>query len=503
MTIYNAVKMIFRIQHNPMKWATALQYKPSLCSAVVLLSFLFVNVYGQTQKTENRNSPAPQNTVLPNLLLIVADDLGYGDLGSHGSKQIPTPNIDQLAREGVIFTNGYASSSVCAPSRAGLLTGKHQAGFGFNDNLAGNQPGFDANYLGLPLTESTLANKLKSLGYATGLIGKWHLGAAPHFNPTKRGFDEFWGFLDGGHDYVTAKPNGTGMESAIQCNYKKPDLLTYMTDDIGNESMDFIKRHKNQPFFLCAAFNAPHAPMQATDEDMKLFSHVKDKLRQTYCAMVYRLDQNIGKIMKALQEQGLESNTMVVFISDNGGPANSISNGSINAPLRGQKTTLLEGGIRVPFFLKWPARVSGGKKFIAPVSALDICPTFINAAGGLVSEKDHYTGVDILPYLNDQEKKIPHQTMEWRYTAGAAIRDGDWKLIRLPDRLPMLYHLSEDIAEQHDVSLLNPDKTKSMLKKLGTWEMHLPHPVFLEPVEWRIRHLGFYDAPYQLVQPQY
>jgi arylsulfatase A-like enzyme len=292
------------------------------------------------------------------------------------------------------------------------------------------------------------------------------------------------------------------MESAIQCNYKKPDPLTYMTDDIGNESMDFIKRHNNQPFFLYAAFNAPHAPMQATAEDLKRFSHIKDKLRQTYCAMVYRLDQNIGKIMKTLQEQGLERNTLVVFISDNGGPANSISNGSINAPLRGQKTTVLEGGIRVPFFLKWPAMVGGGKKFTAPVSALDICPTFIKAAGGLVSEKDHYTGVDILPYLTGSTKGIPHQTMEWRYTAGVAIRDGEWKLIRLPDRLPMLYHLSEDIAEQHDVSLLYPDKTKSMLKKMGTWEMRLPHPVFHEPVEWRVRHLGFYDAPYQLLQPQ-
>jgi arylsulfatase A-like enzyme len=292
------------------------------------------------------------------------------------------------------------------------------------------------------------------------------------------------------------------MESAIQCNYKKPDPLTYLTDDIGKESVDFIKRHKNHPFFLYAAFNAPHAPMQATDEDLKLFSHIKDKLRQTYCAMVYRLDQNIGNIMKALHAKGLERNTLVVFISDNGGPANSISNGSINAPLRGQKTTLLEGGIKVPFFLKWPAMLGGGRKFTDPVSALDICPTFIDAAGGTVSEKNHYTGISILPYLTGKTKQMPHQTMEWRYTAGVAIRDGDWKLIRLPDRLPMLYHLSEDIAEQHDVSLLYPDKTKSMLKKLGTWEMRLPHPVFHEPVEWRVRHLGFYDAPYQLVQPQ-
>jgi len=484
-----------------MKLATILSAKRALYSSVIFLCCVFTHAYGYAQETEKKYSSANVQAALPNLVLIVADDLGYGDLGIQGSKQIPTPNIDQLAREGIIFTNGYVSSPVCAPSRAGLMTGKNQAGFGFNDNLAGNQPGFDANYLGLPVTEKTLANKLKSLGYATGLVGKWHLGAAPHFNPVNRGFDEFWGFLDGGHDYITAKPNGTGMESAIQCNYKKPDLLTYMTDDIGNESMDFIKRHNNQPFFLYAAFNAPHAPMQATDEDLKRFSHVKDKLRQTYCAMVYRLDQNIGKIMKTLQEQGLERNTLVVFISDNGGPANSISNGSINAPLRGQKTTLLEGGIRVPFFFKWPAMLGGGKKFTAPVSALDICPTFIKAAGGLVSEKDHYTGVDILPYLTGSTKGMPHQILEWRYTAGIAIRDGDWKLIRLPDRLPMLYHLSEDIAEQHDVSASYPDKTRSMLKKLGTWELRLPHPVFHEPADWRIRHIGFYDAPYQLVQP--
>ena len=453
----------------------------------------------QTGPEQNHRSG---NSEVPNFVLIVADDLGYGDLGIHGSLQIPTPNIDQIAKDGILFTNGYASSSVCAPSRAGLLTGKHQAGFGFNDNLANNQPGFDPDYLGLPITESTLANKLKSLGYATGLIGKWHLGVKPKFHPLKRGFDEFWGFLDGGHDYFLAKPDGSGMETAIQCNYKNPDPLSYMTNDIGNECVDFVKRHKNHPFFLTAAFNAPHAPMQAMDEDLKLFSHIKDKLRQTYCAMVYRLDQNVGKIIKVLQEQGLERNTVIVFISDNGGPANSISNGSVNAPLRGQKTTLLEGGIRVPFFLKWPARINGGKKITDPVSTLDICPTFINAAGGTVSEKDHYTGIDIFPYLTNQTKKIPHQTMEWLYTASIAIRDGDWKLIRLPDRLPMLYHLSEDISEQNDVSILYPDRTKLMLKKLGTWEMHLPYSVFHEPVEWRVRHLGFYDAAYQLVQPQ-
>ncbi len=438
----------------------------------------------------------------PNLILIVADDLGYADLGVHGSKQIPTPNIDRLATEGIIFSNGYVSSSVCSPSRAGLITGKHQASFGFNDNLSPAQAGFDPNYVGLPLTETTIADKLRSLGYVNGLIGKWHLGEKPHFHPLKRGFDEFWGFLGGAHDYFTAKPDGEGMEGPIDCTYKTPGPLNYITDNIGNECVSFIRRHKSDPFFLMASFNAPHSPMQATEEDLSLFTNIKDKLRRTYCAMVYRLDQNVGKIIKTVNEEGLESNTLVVFISDNGGPANSISNGSVNAPLRGQKTTVLEGGIRVPFIMKWPAKLTAGKKINEPVSSLDICPTFILAAGGSASEKDNYTGVNIIPFLTDQTDKIPHQTLEWRYTVGTAIREGDWKLIRLPDRLPLLYHLSDDIAEQNDVALQNLVRTKAMLKKLGTWEVHLPHSVFLEPADWRIRHLGFYDADYQLIQPE-
>jgi arylsulfatase A-like enzyme len=242
--------------------------------------------------------------------------------------------------------------------------------------------------------------------------------------------------------------------------------------------------------------------MQATGEDLKIFSHIENTLRRTYCAMVYRLDLNVGKILNTLKEEGLEKNTMVVFLSDNGGPANSISNGSVNAPLRGQKTTVLDGGIRVPFVFKWPSGLAAGKKVDQMVLSLDICPTFIKVAGGAISEKDNYHGVDIIPFITGQTDKIPHETMEWKYTVGTAIREGDWKLIRLPDRLPMLYNLSDDIAEQKDVALQNPDRTREMLKKLGNWEVRLPHPVFHEPADWRIRHLGFYDAEYQLDQPK-
>jgi arylsulfatase A-like enzyme len=454
-----------------------------------LLFFSFLTVSGKSEK--------------PNLVIILADDLGYADLGIHGSRQIPTPHIDQLGKDGIIFSSGYVSSPVCSPSRAGLMTGKNQLSFGYNNNLGPNQFGFDPEFAGLPVNEKTLADKLKSLGYSTGLMGKWHLGEKPQFYPTKRGFDEFWGFLGGGHDYFSANPDGTGMVTPIQCNYKTPEPLTYMTDDIGNECVGFIKRHKNEPFFLFASFNAPHSPMQATEEDLKLFSHIQDEKRRTYCAMVYRLDQNVGKITKTLKVEGLEENTFVVFLSDNGGMVlNPLSNGSNNAPLRGQKTTLLEGGIRVPFIFKWPAVFEKGKTVNDFVLSLDICPTFIEAAGGKISENDNYTGVSLIRFLTSQTSEIPHQSMFWGYTVTTAIREGDWKLISLPDRFPMLYSLADDHSEQNDLAFQNLDRTKALLKKLGTWEIRLPHPVFLEPADWRIRHLGFYDGEYQLVQPE-
>jgi arylsulfatase A-like enzyme len=244
--------------------------------------------------------------------------------------------------------------------------------------------------------------------------------------------------------------------------------------------------------------------LQALDEDLQLFSQIKDDLRRTYCAMVYRLDINVGKILNALKEEGLEQNTFIIFLSDNGGPANLISNGSVNAPLRGQKTTLLEGGIRVPFIFKWPEILPSGKIINEDeiVSALDIFPTFIEAAGGSVTKDDDLDGMSLLPYLKDASLKIPDRSFKWGYTVSMAFRDGDWKLIRLPDRLPMLFDLSKDISEQNNVALQNLERTKNMLKELGTWEIRLPQPLFLEPPGWRIRHLGFYDAEYQLVQPE-
>lgn len=440
----------------------------------------------------------------PNIILMLADDLGYGDLGVTGSKQIPTPHIDSLAANGIRFTNAYVSSPVCAPSRAGLMTGKYQASFGFRDNLAPVQPGHDPEFVGLPLNQTTLAQRLKPLGYTTGIVGKWHLGELPQFSPLKRGFDEFWGYLGGAHDYLRAEPGGEkSMAGPIVCNYKEPAPLTYLTDNQGDECVDFIRRHKERPFFLFASFAAPHSPMQATEEDLKRFVHIEDKLRRTYCAMVYRLDQNVGRILGEIRAQGIERDTFVVFLSDNGGPsAPGMSNGSVNAPFRGSKTTVLEGGVRVPMIFKWPATLPCGIKNDEMISSLDILPTFLTAAGGAIGPAEELTGVDLLPFLSVRSNRLPHESLIWTYTVGSAIRSGDWKLIRLPDRLPMLYHLSADPGEQNDLALEQLDRTRWMLGELGRWEVRSPNPVFREPADWRVRHLKYYDCDYPRLQPE-
>ncbi len=445
-------------------------------------------------------APCVWGSSRPNIILIVADDLGYGDVGFNGSTQIRTPHLDGLAAGGMRFTQGYVSSPVCSPSRAGLLTGRNQPRFGYDNNLAENQKGYDPEYAGLPLAEKTIADGLKPLGYVTGLLGKWHLGTRAQFHPHKRGFDHFWGFLGGGHDYFKSTPNGRGYQSPIECDYKQPDPITYITDDIGNEAVDFVKGHTEQPFFLYVSFNAPHAPMQALDDDLKLYASVENKKRRTYCAMVRRLDVNIGSILTAVETSGMSQRTLVVFISDNGGPVDS--NGSLNAPLNGQKGILLEGGIRVPFVMKWPGVIKPGSVYDKPVWTLDLLPTFVAAAGGTIAPKPELDGVDLRPYVTGENDGMPHDTMQWRFTISAAIRSGQWKLVRLPDRLPMLYDLSSDASEQHNVAIQNLGLVETLLRDLGHWDVRLPHPVCLEGAVWKRRQLALYDRDYPLIQPE-
>ncbi|MCL6258258.1 sulfatase-like hydrolase/transferase [Aquiflexum sp. TKW24L] len=461
--------------------------KDTLLSVIAILVFSF-HTFGQ------------ENPKKPNIILILADDLGYADLSLTGSLQINTPNIDALAREGVNFTQAYVSAPVCSPSRAGLLTGKNQVSFGYDNNLAANQTGFDPEYGGLPVGQMTMADRLKEVGYVTGLIGKWHLGEKEQFHPVRRGFDEFWGYLGGGHHYFKSEENGQGYLRPIISNYKTPQPITYITDDKGDECVDFIKKHKNGPFFLYASFNAPHAPMHALEDDLALFSHIEDEKRRTYLAMVHRLDLNIGKIIQALKSEHLEENTMVVFLSDNGGPSDQ--NASLNAPYNGQKGILLEGGIRVPFIIKWKGELPAGITYSKAISSLDLMPTFLAIAGIKPTSTDQLDGVDLLPFLKSENNLSPHENLKWRFTISAGILEDKWKLIRLPDRLPLLFDLSQDLSEQHNVALENIEVTRSLLKKLGDWDMSLPHPLFLEGAEWKPKQLDLYDQPYSITQPK-
>jgi arylsulfatase A-like enzyme len=404
----------------------------------------------------------------PNVLFIVGDDMGYADVGFHGSKDIPTPNLDALAASGVRFTNGYVSGPYCSPTRAGLLTGRYQTRFGHEFNAG-------AGDSGLPLTERTIADRLKAAGYVTGAVGKWHLGAQPQFHPQQRGFDEFYGFLAGAHDYF--KPAGIlrGTEPVAE--------LDYTTDAFGREAAAFIQRHKSRPWFLYLAFNAVHTPMQATDDRRAKFATVADDSRRTYDAMMLALDEAIGRVRRKLVETGLEQNTLICFISDNGGPTmpGTTVNASRNAPLRGSKRTTLEGGIHVPFVVSWPGRLKPGV-FAQPAIQLDLTATALIAAGIQPPPNWKLDGVDLLPFLTGARTSPPHAALYWRFGQQMAIRAGDYKLVRYdsnadtltaarnqPVTAARLYHLATDIGETKDLAAAMPDLVKELQGRWDAW----------------------------------
>src|SRR5262249_4127133 len=322
----------------------------------------------------------------PNILLILVDDLGYGDIGVHGGKAVPTPNIDKLAKSGIRCTNGYVSAPYCSPSRAGLLTGRYQTRFGHEFNPHVGPEG----KLGLPLDQRTLANLLRSAGYATGLVGKWHLGFSKDHHPQSRGFDEFFGFLVGGHNYIWRKDAEPKFKSSMSHNVihrgrEIEKLDGFATDVFTDEAVGFMKRHKDRPWFLYLAYNAPHTPLEISDKlTDRIPADVKDPARRGYLALLMGLDDSIGRILAYLQESGADQNTLIVFLSDNGGSGLApflAYNTGINRPLRGNKGQTLEGGIRVPFFVSWPGKLPAGKTYDRPVIALDVLPTACALAG--------------------------------------------------------------------------------------------------------------------------
>ncbi len=423
----------------------------------------------------------------PNIVFIISDDAGYADFGFQGSQLMKTPNLDGLAAEGVRLTQGYVTDATCGPSRAGLMTGKYQQRFGYEEI---NVPGFmsqnsalDGDDMGLPLEQKTMANYLKDLGYSTGAFGKWHLGNADRFHPLKRGFDEFYGFR-GGHRSFFEYKNLTELEKdpifldkRIERgfgDYQEPK--GYVTDVLGDEAVSFIQRHKDQPFFVYLAFNAVHTPMDAKAEDLRQFPLLSGTKKEL-AAMTLAMDRAVGKVLVSLTELGLAENTIVVFTNDNGGPSNH--NASNNFPLSGTKSNFLEGGIRVPFVVRWPAKLPKNTVYNYPVSTFDLLPSFYVAGGGKVQSAFGWDGVDIMPHLSGLNKARPHQELFWKKESRAVYRDGDWKLIRHPDRPAELYLLSKDVGEQHNLASKYPQRLEKMYKKLFAWEMTLERPLWL------------------------
>ncbi len=411
----------------------------------------------------------------PNIVLIVSDDQGYADVGVHGCKDIPTPNLDSLAGSGVRFTDGYVSCPVCSPTRAGLMTGRYQQRFGHETN-----PGRVPEY-GLPLSEVTLANILKKRGYATGLVGKWHLGMTSEMHPQSRGFDEFFGFLSGAHSYIDAKADARNL---IYRGRKPVDEKEYLTDAFTQEAVSFIERHQKRPFFLYLAYNAVHAPMQATEKYLARFGKITDPRRRTYAAMLSAMDDGVGKVLHKLKETGLENDTLVFFFSDNGGPPVNASN---NHPLRGNKGTIYEGGIRVPFFMRWPRGIPAGLVYRHPVVSLDVLPTAVAAAGGDLPEGRPIDGVNLLPYMTAQNSRPPHHVLFWRMRNNRAVRKGNWKLVLAGTRPAQLFDLSKDIGETTDLAAQKAEVVRDLSEALAAWEKKMVRPLWQPPRRQRPR----------------
>ena len=453
------------------------------------LSFLFppLLVYGVLLLV-----PDSKEETRPNVVIVFTDDAGYADFSFQGSKTHLTPRIDSIAANGTRFTNGYVSASVCSPSRAGLLTGRYQQRFGHESNLPGaKDKAVPDSIRGLPVTEITIADLLKKEGYATGIVGKWHLGMETPFHPTRRGFDEFFGMLGGSSSYHP------GEAKKIQCNFKEVDPITlpYLTDAFGDEGADFVNRHKGEPFFLYLSFNAPHGPLHARpDYVAEAKVAFETESRAINAAMTRSLDDNVGKVLDALEIAGLTRNTLIFFLNDNGGAMPY--NASLNSPLRGTKGTCLEGGIRVPFSFQWPAKLRRGKTETRPVISLDLLPTIMSAVGAELPADRIFDGVNLIPFLTNgwaYGVMLPHETLYWKLNWAAAIRKRDWKLIRTPDNQHWLFNLATDPGEDKNKFEAKPKIAEELLADLKAWESQLMTPIWTTSPQWKKHSLQRYN----------
>lgn len=446
------------------------------------LAFFLPTSFAQTKKAN------PQK---PNIIIILADDLGYQDVGFNGCKDINTPNIDGIARSGVTFTNGYVVFPVCSPSRAGLMTGRYPQRFGYERNPQ-YKPRDPA--MGLTKSETTLAQTLKQVGYHSGIIGKWHLGADTSNHPIRRGFDEFFGHLGGGHVYfpelLTFK-DSYGVEGEdksyrtwIMRNHEPVETKKYLTDEFSDEAVSFIQRNKDQPFFLYLSYNAPHAPLQASQKYLDRFPNIANERRKTYAAMVSAVDDGVGQVMSALASLQLEENTLVFFLSDNGGPEND--NASNNGILREGKSSVYEGGFRVPFAVQWKDHLKSAV-YENPVSSLDIYATIAELSKAKPNKDKPLDGVNLIPYLTGKNQAMPHEAIYVRkYDQDQfVVRDHDLKLvIHGKTGKKELYNLKNDIGETHDLANEQPKDVDRLEQLRVKWNSELIAPTFLG-LQWK------------------
>ena len=413
----------------------------------------------------------------PNILVILADDLGYGELSCQGfTQQIPTPHIDSIAKNGVRFTSGYVSGPYCSPTRAGFMTGRYQQRFGHEFNPGPAEAAVE-NF-GLPLTETTIGNRLKDAGYATGWFGKSHLGYKPPFHPLKRGFDEYFGFLGGAHSYLDAAGD---RNNPIMRGTEPVNNVGYTTEAFGQHAVEFIAKHKSEPWFCYLPFNAVHAPLQSLDKYLTRFKNIEDNKRRTYAAMQSAMDDAVGSVLGKIRALGLEENTLIFFFSDNGGPTPSTTSG--NGPLRGFKAQTWEGGIRVAFMMQWKGKIPAGKVDDRPVIQIDIHPTALAAAGIEAKTEWKFDGVNLLPYVTGEKSGAPHDALYWRFGQQIALRAGDWKIVKGAGMAGMqggragkastegaeLYNVTKDIGETENLAAKNPGKLSELTAMWDKW----------------------------------
>jgi arylsulfatase A-like enzyme len=429
--------------------------KSTLVALLNAVSFLMVSL-AQAREPGDR----------PNIVIMLADDLGYGDLSVHGCRDIPTPAIDSIALGGARCTDAYVTAPLCAPSRASLLTGRYQDRFGFQGNPA------RGDIWGLPLSETTLADRLRDHGYHTGCIGKWHLGETDALHPLNRGFDEFFGFLSGMHSYRAARDPQWG---DLLRGRTPVRLEGYLTDAFANEAASFVTRNAADPWFLYLAFNAPHTPLEAPADKLSRFTTIADERRRAYAAMVSSLDDGVGRVLEALRSTGQERRTIVFFLSDNGGSTIDAyaANAADNSPLRGSKGQLWEGGIRVPLFVRWPDRIPEGRVVRSPVASFDVFATAVAAADG-ACDTERIDGRDILPLLDGRSEASPHHCLHWRFYASRAIRERGWKWVESDGDGQGLFDLTTDPEEAIDRHSAEEGLAAELRKRQASWEAGLP-----------------------------